>query len=172
MVATNADDSPAPDVRLALARVGLDEYVDDVITSADVGDHKPNYAFYRAALLHEGVRGLPLDPRRAVMVGDNHRRRHRRRAASRHPHHLVQPDQTPLPRRGPAPRRGDPRSSPICRRLVDKLAGVAPEKRALSSATPEAAAAATPAAVAAKELRAATAARIRGVSRGRHPHGR
>ena len=70
VVATNAEDSPAPDVRFALARVGLDECVDDVITSADVGDHKPNYAFYRAALLHEGVRGLPLDPRRAVMVGD------------------------------------------------------------------------------------------------------
>ena len=70
VVATNAEDSPAADVRLALARVGLDEYVDDVISSADVGDHKPNYAFFRAALLHEGVRGLPLDPRRAVMVGD------------------------------------------------------------------------------------------------------
>ena len=57
-------------MRLALGRVGLDEYVDDVLSSADVGDHKPNYAFFRAALLHEGVRGLPLDPRRAVMVGD------------------------------------------------------------------------------------------------------
>ena len=70
VVATNAADSPGADVRLALARVGLDEYVDDVISSADVGDHKPNYAFFRAALLREGDRGLPLDPRRAVMVGD------------------------------------------------------------------------------------------------------
>lgn len=70
VVATNAEDSPGDDVRLALARVGLDEYVDDVISSADVGDHKPNYAFFRAALLREGERGLPLDPRRAVMVGD------------------------------------------------------------------------------------------------------
>ena len=58
------------DVRFALARVGLDEFIDDIVTSADVGDHKPHYAFYRAALLQQGARGLPLDPRRAVMVGD------------------------------------------------------------------------------------------------------
>lgn len=70
VVATNADDSPAPDVRLALARVGLDEHIEDVVSSADVGDRKPNYAFYRTALLREGSGGVPLDPRRAVMVGD------------------------------------------------------------------------------------------------------
>ena len=55
VVATNADDSPAPDVRLALARVGLDEHIEDVVSSADVGDRKPNYAFYRAALAIGGV---------------------------------------------------------------------------------------------------------------------
>ena len=70
VVATNAADSPASDVRAALARVGLDDLVDDVISSADVGDHKPHYAFYRAALLREGTAGVPLDPGRAVMVGD------------------------------------------------------------------------------------------------------
>ena len=70
LVATNAQESPGRDVRLALARVDLDDYIEDVVSSADVGDHKPNYAFYRAALLRAGSRGLPLDPRRAVMVGD------------------------------------------------------------------------------------------------------
>ncbi len=70
VVATNAADSPASDVRMALARVGLDALVDDVISSADVGDRKPHYAFYRAALLRTGTAGMPLDPARAVMVGD------------------------------------------------------------------------------------------------------
>ena len=70
VVATNAEDSPGSHVRMALARVGLDDLVDDVVSSADVGDHKPNYAFFRAALLREGDGGLPLDPRRTVMVGD------------------------------------------------------------------------------------------------------
>jgi HAD superfamily hydrolase (TIGR01509 family) len=70
VVATNAASSGAADVRLALARVGLDGYIDDVVSSVDVGDHKPNYSFFRTALLREGERGLPLDPSRAVMVGD------------------------------------------------------------------------------------------------------
>lgn len=70
VVLTNAEDSPADAVRAALARVGLDRYVDDVVSSADVGDRKPNYTFFRTALLRVGRGGLPLDPRRAVMVGD------------------------------------------------------------------------------------------------------
>lgn len=70
VVATNAEDSPAWAVRAALARVGLDDLIDDVVSSADIGDRKPHYAFYRAALLSQGFAGTPLDPRAAVMIGD------------------------------------------------------------------------------------------------------
>ena len=37
LVATNADQSSGPDVRMALARVGLDAYIDAVVSSRDVG---------------------------------------------------------------------------------------------------------------------------------------
>ena len=128
VVATNAEDSPAADVRLALGRVGLDEYVDDVLSSADVGDHKPNYAFYRAALLHEGVRGLPLDPRRAVMVGDGTTNdiAGAQRAGMRTIWY------NPTKRRFPD---GAQPPDAVIRKLaelpatVDRLAGVTPEKR-------------------------------------------
>jgi membrane-associated phospholipid phosphatase/beta-phosphoglucomutase-like phosphatase (HAD superfamily) len=145
VVATNAEDSPAPDVRFALARVGLDEYVDDVITSADVGDHKPNYAFYRAALLHEGARGLPLDPRRAVMVGDGTTNdiAGAQRAGIRTVWY------NPTKRRFP---EGAPPPDAVIRKLadlpaaVDRLAGVKPQKRPRQrgAAEPDAAAAAGP----------------------------
>jgi membrane-associated phospholipid phosphatase/phosphoglycolate phosphatase-like HAD superfamily hydrolase len=158
VVATNAADSPAAEVRLALARVGLDEYVDDVISSADVGDHKPNYAFFRAALLHEGIRGLPLDPRRAVMVGDG-----------------TTNDIAGAQRAGirtiwynPTKRRFPDGAEPpdlVIRKLtelpavVDRLAGVEPEKRSRKQRKADAATAADAAAVAAaKALRAETAA--------------
>ena len=172
VVATNADDSPAPDVRLALARVGLDEYVDDVITSADVGDHKPNYAFYRAALLHEGVRGLPLDPRRAVMVGDGTTNdiAGAQRAGIRTIWY------NPTKRRFPD---GAQPPDAVIRKLtdlpatVDKLAGVAPEKRSRKQRNAETAAAATAAAAAATDLRAATAAEDSAASAAAAiPHGR
>ncbi|HEX5642526.1 MAG TPA: phosphatase PAP2 family protein [Thermoleophilia bacterium] len=157
VVATNAEDSPAPDVRFALARVGLDECVDEVITSADVGDHKPNYAFYRAALLQEGVRGLPLDPRRAVMVGDGTTNdiAGAQRAGMRTIWY------NPTKRRFPD---GAPPPDAVIRKLadlpaaVDKLAGVAPEKRSRKRSEAETAAAAAAAAAAAKDLRAETAA--------------
>jgi HAD superfamily hydrolase (TIGR01509 family) len=71
IVATNADDSDAPDVRAALSRVGLDELIDDVVSSRDVGARKPDPLFYRAALLRAGFAGVPLAPGRAVMVGDS-----------------------------------------------------------------------------------------------------
>jgi membrane-associated phospholipid phosphatase/phosphoglycolate phosphatase-like HAD superfamily hydrolase len=157
VVATNAEDSPAPDVRFALARVGLDDYVDDVITSADVGDHKPNYAFYRAALLHEGVRGLPLDPRRAVMVGDGTTNdvAGAQRAGMRTIWY------NPTKRRFPD---GAQPPDAVIRKLVDlpatvdKLAGVAPEKRSRKRREAEAAAAVAAAAATARDLRAETAA--------------
>jgi HAD superfamily hydrolase (TIGR01509 family) len=71
VVATNADASTGADVLAALARVGLDGLVDGVVSSADVGHRKPDAAFYRAALQHQGTGGAALDPARAVMVGDS-----------------------------------------------------------------------------------------------------
>ena len=159
VVATNAGDSPAADVRLALARVGLDECVDDVLSSADVGDHKPNYAFYPAALLHEGVRGLPLDPRRAVMVGDGTTNdiAGAQRAGMRTIWY------NPTKRRFPD---GAPPPDAVIRKLtelpeaVDRLAGATPEKRSRKQrkADAEDAAAAAAAKAASRDLRAATAA--------------
>ena len=158
VVATNAADSPGADVRLALARVGLDEYVDDVISSADVGDHKPNYAFFRAALLREGDRGLPLDPRRAVMVGDGTTNdiAGAQRAGIRTIWY------NPTKRRFP---EGTQPPDVVIRKLtelpaaVDRLAGIQPEKRSRKQRKADAEAAATAAAAAsARALRAETAA--------------
>jgi membrane-associated phospholipid phosphatase/beta-phosphoglucomutase-like phosphatase (HAD superfamily) len=158
VVATNAADSPGSDVRLALARVGLDQYVDDVISSADVGDHKPNYAFYRAVLLREGDRGLPLDPRRAVMVGDGTTNdiAGAQRAGIRTIWY------NPTKRR--FPEAGQPPDAMI-RKLtelpaaVDRLARVQPERRSRRQRKTDADADALAAAsAAARALRAATAA--------------
>lgn len=71
LVATNADDSGERDVLAALSRVGLDELVDGVVSSRDVGARKPDALFYRAALLRAGRAGLSLAPAHAVMVGDS-----------------------------------------------------------------------------------------------------
>lgn len=71
IVATNADQSSGPDVRAALARVGLDEFIDEVVSSRDVGARKPDGAFFRAALGRAGEDGGPVSPARAVMVGDS-----------------------------------------------------------------------------------------------------
>jgi putative hydrolase of the HAD superfamily len=70
IVATNAADSGGDQVRAALARVGLDDLVDDVVTSREVGASKPDPAFFRAALRAASA-GRPFSPRRAVMVGDS-----------------------------------------------------------------------------------------------------
>ena len=70
LVATNADLSGGPDVRAALARVGLDGYIDAVVSSKDVGAAKPNAAFFEAALRQAGVNGKAVAPANAVMVGD------------------------------------------------------------------------------------------------------
>jgi membrane-associated phospholipid phosphatase/phosphoglycolate phosphatase-like HAD superfamily hydrolase len=128
VVATNAEDSPAIHVRLALERVGLDGLVDDVVSSADVGDRKPHYAFYRAALLHEGSAGVPLDPRRAVMVGDG--TTNDVAGAQRAGLHTVW--YNPTKRRFP---EGAQPPDAVIRKLadlpaaVDRLAGVAPKGR-------------------------------------------
>jgi phosphoglycolate phosphatase-like HAD superfamily hydrolase len=158
VVATNAEDSPASFVRLALARVGLDDYVDDVISSSDVGDHKPNYAFFRAALLQEGARGIPLDPRRSVMVGDGTTNdvAGAQRAGMRTIWY------NPTKRRFPD---GAQPPDAVIKKLsdlpeaVDRLAGVQPEKRSRKQRKADAdTAAAAAAAAAARDLRAATAA--------------
>jgi len=157
VVATNAGDSPADDVRLALARVGLDEYVDDVISSADVGDHKPHYAFFREALLREGARGLPLDPQRAVMVGDG--TTNDIAGAQRAGIHTIW--YNPTKRRFP---EGAQPPDAVIRKLselpaaVDRLAGVTPEVRSRRQRRSDAEAAAAAASAAAADLRAATAA--------------
>jgi len=159
VVATNAEDSPAIHVRLALARVGLDDLIDDVVSSADVGDHKPNYAFFRAALLREGDRGVPLDPRRAVMIGDGTTNdiAGAQRAGMRTIWY------NPTKRRFP---EGAQPPDAVIRKLVDlpaavdRLAGVGPEKRSRKRRKASAAAAdavAADAAAAASALRAATA---------------
>ena len=157
VVATNAEDSPAAEVRLALARVGLDEYVDDVISSADIGDHKPNYAFFRAALLHEGARGVPLDPRRAVMVGDGTTND----IAGAHRAGIRTIWYNPTKRHFPD---GAQPPDAVIRKLaelpaaVDRLAGVKPERRSRKQRKADASAAAAVAAEAtAKDLRAETA---------------
>jgi len=71
VVATNAQESGARDVRAALARVGLAGLVDDVVSSREVGTAKPDPFFYRAALLRAGRGGVPLAADRVVMVGDS-----------------------------------------------------------------------------------------------------
>jgi HAD superfamily hydrolase (TIGR01549 family) len=158
VVATNAADSPAYFVRLALARVGLDDYIDDVVSSAEVGDHKPNYAFFRAALLREGDRGIPLDPRRAVMVGDGTTNdiAGAQRAGMRTIWY------NPTKRRFPD---GAQPPDVVIKKLadlpatVDRLAGVEPEKRSRKQRKADAdAAAAAAAAAATRDLRAAAAA--------------
>jgi phosphoglycolate phosphatase-like HAD superfamily hydrolase len=158
VVATNAGDSPAYFVRLALARVGLDDHIHDVISSADVGDHKPNYAFFRAALLQEGERGIPLDPRRTVMVGDGTTNdiAGAQRAGMRTIWY------NPTKRRFPD---GAQPPDAVIKKLaelpaaVDRLAGLQPEKRSRKQRKADAEEAAAAAArAAAKELRAATAA--------------
>jgi FMN phosphatase YigB (HAD superfamily) len=70
VIATNAEESGAPEVRAALARVGLDGLVDDIVTSRDVGVRKPDPAFFAAALRVGFADRAPL-PGRAVMVGDS-----------------------------------------------------------------------------------------------------
>ena len=70
IVATNATDSGGDQIRAALARVGLDDLVDGVVTSREVGACKPDPAFFRAAL-RAACTGQPLAPHHAVMVGDS-----------------------------------------------------------------------------------------------------
>jgi putative hydrolase of the HAD superfamily len=66
-VASNTDFSNAPLVLAALARVGLDRYVDRVFASAAMGVAKPEAAFFERILAD-----LEVEPGEAVMVGDRY----------------------------------------------------------------------------------------------------
>lgn len=57
----------APLVPAHIEAMGLSQYIDVVITSADVGWRKPHPAIYAEAL-----RALDIDASRALFVGDNH----------------------------------------------------------------------------------------------------
>jgi HAD superfamily hydrolase (TIGR01509 family) len=65
-LATNAADSDEPEIRAALARVGLDELVDQVYCSRRVGHSKPSLEFFRFIM-----RDLGMDASDLVMVGDS-----------------------------------------------------------------------------------------------------
>jgi HAD superfamily hydrolase (TIGR01662 family) len=67
VVATNADESDAALVLAALARVGLDEHISAVFSSADLGVQKPDGRFYDSMLARLCVR-----PEETVMVGDSY----------------------------------------------------------------------------------------------------
>jgi len=65
LMASNANVSTADDIRAALRRVGLDEYFEIIVSSADLGVGKPDPAYYHAVMAICGC-----DPAEAVMVGD------------------------------------------------------------------------------------------------------
>ncbi len=68
VVATNAADSHARQVRQALARAGLDGHLSACFTAHELGARKPDEAFFRAL---ESV--LRQEPRQLVMIGDSYR---------------------------------------------------------------------------------------------------
>ncbi len=65
-LATNAADSDEPQIRAALARVGLDGLIDRVYCAKDVGHTKPSAEFFAYALSHAGFSAAS-----SVMVGDS-----------------------------------------------------------------------------------------------------
>jgi putative hydrolase of the HAD superfamily len=66
-LATNAVDSSEAEIRDALARVQLDEFVDRVFCYQQVGCKKPSPRFFEFIL-----DDLGLDPSRVTMVGDSY----------------------------------------------------------------------------------------------------
>lgn len=66
-LATNANDSGEPDIRAALQRVNLDQFLDRVYCFKKVGHKKPSAAFFQYIL-----NDLKLAPRSVCMVGDNY----------------------------------------------------------------------------------------------------
>jgi len=64
-VITNTVTSREEHVRMALKRVGIEEYFDVIVTSVDVGFNKPEKKIFFAAL-----KALKVKPEEAVMVGN------------------------------------------------------------------------------------------------------
>jgi FMN phosphatase YigB (HAD superfamily) len=69
VVVTSAELSTAPDVLRALARVGLDRYISDVITARDVGVGKGDAGFWSGVM-----RTLGASADSVVAVGDDYAR--------------------------------------------------------------------------------------------------
>jgi HAD superfamily hydrolase (TIGR01662 family) len=65
-LATSADVSTEADIRLALARVGLDAFLDEIYCFKKIGLKKPSREFYQYIL-----NDLKLDPHSVCMVGDH-----------------------------------------------------------------------------------------------------
>lgn len=66
-LATNAADSLEADIRLALARVDLDRYLDQIYCYRKIGYKKPLPEFFNFIL-----EDLALQPSQVVMVGDDY----------------------------------------------------------------------------------------------------
>jgi len=66
-VASNAGDSDAELMGLALARVGIRQYFHRLFTSCELGATKPDPAFFR-----EVLRRLAVRPRECIMVGNDY----------------------------------------------------------------------------------------------------
>lgn len=64
-IATNAEESDAPMVRKALARVGLDEYFTDIFTAKNLGFRKPDVRFFLRI-----AEELNFRPEECLMVGN------------------------------------------------------------------------------------------------------
>jgi putative hydrolase of the HAD superfamily len=67
VVATNANESNEPQIRAALARVGLDAYFSEIFTKGRVNSRKPEKAYFQTM-----ARMLNEDPGRIAMVGDDY----------------------------------------------------------------------------------------------------
>lgn len=65
VVGTNAANSNASQISAALARVGLDEWIDDIFTYNEIGSRKPDPAFYS-----QMERLLQVERDQIVMLGD------------------------------------------------------------------------------------------------------
>jgi putative hydrolase of the HAD superfamily len=66
-IATNAEVSDEADIRAALQRAGLDQFLDKVYCFKKIGYKKPSSEFFRYIL-----EDLQLAPRSVYMVGDNY----------------------------------------------------------------------------------------------------
>ncbi len=66
-IATNADVSDEKDIRAALQRVNLNQWLDKIYCAKTIGYTKPSLEFYRYI-----VNDLRLPPQSLFMVGDNY----------------------------------------------------------------------------------------------------